>query len=483
MAANDRPNLLLIMSDEHAPMFSGPYGHPLVQTPNLDRLAADGVVFQNAYCNSPLCTPSRMSFMTGRYVHHIGAWDNSMPIPSDAVTWAHRLRAIGYDAVLSGKQHFYGPDQLHGFQAQLARDLHAERHHPIFDWSAGIQEAPQPWGALDRAGPGTTEEIEVDDQVEAAALDYLRDPARHRQPWALNVSFMAPHFPFVVPQRFWDLYPEAEVDMPTIPPGHLDNQHPVYQRLRRMFGMADFSEELVRRGRVGYYGLITYLDEKIGRLLDALEETGQRENTLIAYFSDHGEMAGEHGMWRKSNFYEQSVRVPLQLAWPGRLPAGRRVNGVVSLVDLVATIVEAAGASSEGIDGDSLLALARGDTEDWKDEAFSEYLAHGVARPMAMLRRGQYKLNYSLDDPVELYDLVSDPGEFHDLGSDPAYQGIREELRNALLGYWDPVALERRVRRSQRDRMLIRAAETGGADEGSAQQQWYASDSAGGPPN
>ena len=342
-------------------MFSGPYGHPLVQTPNLDRLAADGVVFQNAYCNSPLCTPSRMSFMTGRYVHHIGAWDNSAPIPSDMVTWAHRLRAIGYDVVLSGKQHFYGPDQLHGFRAQLARDLHAERHHPIFDWSAGIQEAPQPWGALDRAGPGTTEEIEVDDQVEAAALDYLRDPARHRQPWALNVSFMAPHFPFVVPQRFWDLYPEAEVDMPTIPPGHLDNQHPVYRRLRRMFGMADFSEELVRRGRVGYYGLITYLDEKIGRLLDALEETGQRENTVIAYFSDHGEMAGEHGMWRKSNFYEQSVRVPLQLAWPGQLPGRPAVNGVVSLVDLVATIVEAAGASSEGVDGDSLLALARGE--------------------------------------------------------------------------------------------------------------------------
>ena len=483
MAANDWPNLLLIMSDEHAPMFSGPYGHPLVQTPNLDRLAAEGVVFQNAYCNSPLCTPSRMSFMTGRYVHHIGAWDNSTPLASDAVTWTHRLRAVGYDVVLSGKQHFSGPDQLHGFRAQLARDLHAERHHPIFDWSDGTQEAPQPWGALDRAGPGTTEEIEVDDQVEAAALDYLRDPARQRQPWALNVSFMAPHFPFVVPQRFWDLYPAAAVDMPTIPPGHLDNQHPVYRRLRRMFGMADFPEELVRRGRVGYYGLITYLDEKIGRLLDALEATGQREDTLIAYFSDHGELAGEHGMWRKSNFYEQSVRVPLQLAWPGHLPAGRRVNGAVSLVDLVATIVEAADASSDGVDGDSLLALARDEVADWKDEAFSEYLAHGVARPMAMLRRGQYKLNYSLDDPVELYDVASDPGEFHDLGSDPTYQGIREELRRTLLAYWDPVDLERRVRRSQRDRLLIRAAETGGTGEGSAQQQWYASDSAGGPPN
>ena len=167
-------------------------------------------------------------------------------------------------------------------------------------------------------------------------------------------------------------------------------------------------------------------------------------------------------MWRKSNFYEQSVRVPLQLAWPGHLPVGRRVNGVVSLVDLVATIVEAAGASSEGaLDGDSLLALARDDAADWKDEAFSESLAHGVARPMAMLRRGQYKLNYSLDDPVELYDVARDPGEFHDLGNDPAYQGLREELRSALLAHWDPVDLERRIRRSQKDRLLIREA-TGG---------------------
>ena len=247
--------------------------------------------------------------------------------------------------------------------------------------------------------------------------------------------------------------------MPTIPPGHLDNQHPVYQRMRRAFGLAEFPEELVRRARVGYYGLITYLDEKVGRLLDILEATGQRENTLVAYFSDHGELAGEHGMWRKSNFYEQSVRVPLQLAWPGQLPAGRRVNGAVSLVDLVATIVEAAGASSEGaLDGDSLLALARDDAADWKDEAFSESLAHGVARPMAMLRRGQYKLNYSLDDPVELYDVARDPGEFHDLGNDPAYQGLREELRSALLAHWDPVDLERRIRRSQKDRLLIREA-------------------------
>ncbi len=456
-----RPNLLIIMADEHAPMFSGPYGHPVVKTPNLDRLAANGVLFTHAYCNSPLCVPSRMSFMTGRYVHHIGVWDNAVPLASDAVTWAHRLGAGGYEVVLCGKQHFVGPDKLHGFHAQLGRDLHGSRLHPIFDWSEGTP-AGKSWGSyLDRAGPGTSEEIEIDDETEAAAMTYLKDSARRKKPWALNVSFLAPHFPLVVPQRFWDLYPLDHVDLPHLPPGHLDGQHAVYQRMRSMFGMDQFSEQQVRRGRAGYYGLISYLDEKIGTLRNALEETDQIENTLIVYVSDHGEMAGEHGMWRKSNFYEQSVRIPLLLSWPGRLPTGRRVESVVSLVDLVATFIDVANVPHDigPMDGRSLLPLAQRASEDWKDEAFSEYFGHGVARPMAMLRRGRYKLNYSLGDVPELYDLTQDPGEFQDLGTDPAHAEIREELSKRLLAFWDPVGLEQRVCDSQKERLLIRRSQ------------------------
>ena len=465
MSEKKRPNILLIMSDEHAPMYSGIYGHPLVQTPNMDRLAAAGVTFQNAYCNSPLCGPSRMSFMTGQYIHRIGAWDNATPLASDRVTWAHRLRSVGYDVVLSGKQHFCGLDPLHGFRAQLARDLHAElwtregipRGCP--DWSGGGTEAERPWGGLERAGPGTTLEIEMDDQVEAATLAYLRDPDRKAQPWCINAGFIAPHFPLVVPERFWDLYPLEEIDMPDIPPGHLENQHPVYKRMRRMFGLVDFPEALVRRGRAGYYGLVTYLDEKIGRLIDALEETGQLDNTVVVHTSDHGEMNGEHGMWRKSNFYEASSRIPLQIAWPGHLPEGRRIDGVVSLVDLVATLVDLAGAPGiEALDGDSLAPLMQGDAEGWKDEAFSEYLAHGVAGPMAMLRRGDFKLNTSLGDSPELYNLAEDPGEFNDLAGDSGHREILEDLQRRLLERWDPVALDRQVRQSQQERRLIEAA-------------------------
>jgi choline-sulfatase len=457
----DRPNVLVVMSDEHAPQFSGFGGHPLVKTPHLDRLAAGGVRFRNAYCSSPLCVPSRMSFMTGRYPHHNGAYDNATALSSDAVTWAHLLRASGYDAVLCGKQHFVGPDQLHGFRTQLATDLHASNAHGIFDWERGTPAAPRPWPGVAQAGPGTTREIEVDDAVEAAALAYLRDPARRERPWALNVGFIAPHFPLVVPQPYWDLYPPETVDLPRIPAGHLEGQHPVFKRMRAMFGAVDFPEEQVRRARAAYYGLITYLDDKVGRLLTALEETGQLEHTLVVYTSDHGEMAGEHGMWRKSTFYEHAARVPLILSGPG-LPRGRRVERNVSLVDVTATLVEAAGTSPlTPLDGDSLLPLARGDAgadSAWKDEAFGEYLAHGVARPVAMLKRGPHKLIYSLGDPPLLFDLAADPGELDDLGADPAHAALRESLQGRLLAHWDPVALEQQVRRGQKERLLIRAA-------------------------
>lgn len=457
------PNILIIMSDEHAPQFSGFGGHPLVKTPHLDRLAASGVLFEHAYCNSPLCVPSRMSFMTGRYPHHNGAYDNATALSSDAVTWAHLLRAAGYDAALSGKQHFIGPDQLHGFQSQLAFDLHASNHHGVFDWEKGTPPAARPWPGVAQAGPGITREIEVDDAVEAAALAYIRDPERKARPWALDVGFIAPHFPLVVPQRYWEMYSPEQVDLPRLPPGHLENQHPVFTRMRGMFGAADvFPEAQVRRARAAYYGLITYLDDKVGRLVEALEETGQLERTLVIYTADHGEMNGEHGMWRKSNFYEQSVRVPLIMSWPAGLPRGRTVTRNVSLVDVVATMVDSAGTPPvTPLDGESLLPLARGNPgaeAAWKDEVFSEYLAHGVARPVAMLRRGRHKLIYSLDDPPILFDLEADPGEFHDVGTDPEHAAVRDTLRAQLLAHWNPVALEQQVRQEQKERILIRAA-------------------------
>lgn len=461
MNSSQQPNILIIMSDEHAPQFSGVYGHPLVRSPHLDRLGAEGVVFDGAYCNSPLCVPSRMSLMTGRLPSADGVYDNASPLSSDTVTWAHLLRAVGYDVVLAGKQHFIGPDQLHGFRAQLARDLHASALHPIYAWDDGVIPAAKPWFHLDNIGPGHTTEIETDDEVEARSLAYIRSRVESDQPWALMSSYIAPHFPFIAPQEYWDMYDPDIVDLPDIPPGHLEQQHPLYARLRSTFGLDEVSEEQVRRARAAYYALITYLDDKIGRLLSVLEETGQADNTIVIYTSDHGEMLGEHGLWRKSTFYEHSARVPLLMYWPGEIPGGRRISESVSLMDLAATLVEVAGAeATRPLEGSSLSGLATNGDTGWDDRVFSEYLAHGVLGPMAMIRRGRHKLNYVHDEGSELYDLEADPGEFRDLAESDEHRPVLEELRTALLERWDPVALDEQVRQSQRDRLLIRRATT-----------------------
>lgn len=456
----NRPNILILMADEHAPQFSGVYGHPLVRSPNLDRFAGDGVTFDAAYCNSPLCVPSRMSFMTGRFPSAIGVYDNASPLASDTPTWAHLLRSVGYDVTLAGKQHFVGPDRLHGFRAQLAHDLHASAEHPIWSWDDGVPPSPGTWTHLETSGPGTTVEIETDDGVEAATLAYIREQATSDRPWALNASFIAPHFPFVVPEPYWSMYPLDDIDLPDIPAGHLEDQHPVYRTMRAMFGLEGVTEEQVRRARAGYYGLVTYLDDKIGRILAALDETGQTDDTIVVYTADHGEMNGEHGLWRKSVFYEHSARVPLIVRWPGTATRGRRVSEVVSLVDLVAMLADVAGvAPVTPFDGDSLAPLLAGPDPGWKDEAFSEYLAHGVPGPMAMLRQGYLKLNYVHGADPELFDLATDPHELHDVSADPAYERAGADLRSQLLARWDPDRLDTVVRRSQRERMLIRAAE------------------------
>lgn len=321
--------------------------------------------------------------MTGRFGSRVASYDNASPLPSDAVTWAHRFRAAGYDVALAGKMHFCGPDQLHGFSTNLSRDIHADlwmEDGPAFvpkgaaDWSAGIDESDPKgnWHIAEQAGPGTTEEMEVDDDVELKSLGYISDPARKQAPWVLNASFIAPHFPLITPQEYWETYPHDEIDLPATAFEPLCNQPRTIQRMRSAFNLAgEAPEAVIRSGRAGYYSIISWFDEKLGRLLDALEselcryvsashnnatvsthaplltsclvnsDTGQMGNTIIVYVSDHGEMAGEHGMWRKSNMYEASARVPLQIAWPSapdRIPPGIRCTGAAvapwSLADI-----------------------------------------------------------------------------------------------------------------------------------------------------
>lgn len=459
-----RPNFLIIMSDEHGGMFSSAYQHPLVETPNMERLAEEGVTFDAAYCNAPLSVPSRICFMTGQHNWHCKGWDNATPMRSDAMTWPYLLRAQGYDVVLSGKMHLVGRDNLHGFRRQLAKDIHAHLRHPIYLWKDGIPRATRPWPGVYEAGPGRTVEIEADDQAEEAAVAYLKEAARKEQPFALCVGPIAPHFPFVVPEPYFSRYYPEKVDLPNNPPGHLENLPPAAQRLRTAFGFWSYTEEQVLRARAAYYGLISYVDDKIGRLLDTLDAVGLAENTVVVYTSDHGDMLGEHGLWRKMSFYEQSERIPMLVRWPGAVLAGRRIGQCVSLIDLSATILDIGGVSIEEqkekweIDGDTMLALMQGQDEGWKDEAFAEHNAHGTDRARAMVRRGAWKLCYTHGDPPEfqLYDLASDPGEFDNLAGRPEHSETQERLFNRINQLWDAERVTQEVLASQQERYLIR---------------------------
>lgn len=456
-----RPNILVIMADEHAGQCTGFQGHPHVRTPNLDKLAASGVTFDRAYCNSPLCVPSRMSFLTGREVSRIGSWDLGVPLPSDAVTWAHVLRAHGYEATLAGKMHFIGPDQMHGFSRRLGGEIEPTWIRSVH-WDTGaIERHPNAANRVREAGPGRRGNIEYDDATLGHALQYLDEWASgsRSQPFALCVSFMLPHFPLKVPEEYFRMYYPDNVDMPVLPPGHVEGQHPIYQRLREYFSLEDHTDDEIRRGRAAYYGMITYIDEHVGRLVDQLHERGLAEDTLVVYTSDHGEMMGDHALWWKSNFYEQSVRVPLIFSWPGQIEPGQ-FSEVVSLLDVVPTVLDLVGADRpDNLDGDSFARALLGQPLQWKDIAISDYHAHAVMTSMRMVRTGRWKFTYIHGEAPELYDLEADPGEFTNLAGDAAYAPVVAELTRRALAGWDPEAITKSVQESQQARNWIVRAE------------------------
>ncbi len=462
-----RPNFLIIMTDEHNPQISSPHGHPFIHTPALQRLADGGAVFENGYCNSPLCVPSRASFMTGKHLHRIGVWDNSVPLATDEPTWAHRLNAAGYETCLSGKMHFIGPDQNHGFRRRIMPDIHGmgEISANLPDWTTGMPPETRRGNLRKRLtqepGAGDHPHMDYDEEVAASCLAYLSEPARNEKPWALCASIFTPHFPFKVRGEYYYKYYPEHADLPDIPGGHLESQHQQHQDLRRYFECDDIPEEQVRKARAAYYGLVEFADVQIGKILDALERNGLAENTIVAYTADHGEMLGEHGLWYKCSFYEQSVRVPFMIRWPGVVEPGSRYGQVTSLLDLTATVLDVAGDDGGYLDGASLAPLLRGETKETEGVAIAEYEGHGTVRPARMVRRGSSKLNYYGGAKPELYDLESDPREMNDLAADAAYADTVAELTEIALDEWDPDEIRSRVLSSQETRRLVAAGTEG----------------------
>jgi len=449
-------NVLLIMTDEQDGRRMGCMGWPKVHTPNLDALAQRGVIFENTYCDSPLCVPSRASFVTGRRVSEIHCWDNASPFDDAWQTWGHRLEDQGVHVQTFGKLDFVRPCGDHGF----ARDFQPcyRDHGDIF----GLMRNPvrQRTGAQarrDRAGPKQNS-TQYDDAVQQETLEWLRsDRPKDSEPWLLWASYVKPHFPHFAPPEFYDLYNADEVELPPISEEHLENLNRLNKDLRYHFEVEELPDrDTWVRNIIGYHALISYIDHNVGELLQTLGDEGLADDTLIVFCSDHGEMLGAHGMWWKCAPYEPSVRTPLIMAGPGIEP-GQRVSTPVDNVDLFPTLVEATGCQLTEVDatlpGESLLPLAGGKSDSHRDYAFSQYHGHGVSSGWFALRRRDYKYIHYQGYGAELYNLADDPEEMHDLSGLVEHQQRMTDFDALLHELVDPAQVDADAKADQAARL------------------------------
>ncbi|WP_152363538.1 sulfatase-like hydrolase/transferase [Microlunatus speluncae] len=449
------PNLVVVLSDEHAAAASGFAGHPRVRTPRLDRLAGESQRFDNAYCGNPICVPSRLSLLSGRYPHQVEAWDNGAIPGPDFRSWGHHLRPAGYRCVIAGRTHFNGPDRLLGFDRRLSDDL----GHWLTPGAAPRRtpEARRESNShVSEVGAGHDVQTRYDELTTELAAEFLtREAARPAErPFLLYVGYMHPHFPLVAPPEDLARYDPADVELPPDWRADPADQHPVIAQLRRFFRNDEpLTEDQLRRATVAYWALISHLDRQVGRVLDMIDSGPLRDNTAVLYTSDHGEMAGRHGIWQKQCFYQDSVRVPLLL----RLPESLREAGApavitddVSHLDVLPTLRELAGLPADpDLPGRSLRAIAR----DGSDRpVFAEYHAQGMLNAGFMIKQGRYKLCEYVSDQPQLFDLDADPDELTDLAADPAQAEILARLRQHLRTIADPAELDRRAKEDQQRR-------------------------------
>lgn len=464
-------NILFVQVDQLTPATIPVYGNAIAKAPNLSSLASGGTVFDFAYCNSPLCYPSRSSMMSGKLPSEIEAFDNGSELPASVPTFAHYLRRAGYQTSLSGKMHFVGPDQLHGFEERLTTDIYPADFSWTGDWNSTFQEHNNDTTAFTQAGPCVRNpQIDYDEEVLHRAKRKLFNLARSSdpRPFLLVASFTQPHDPYQCEERFWDLYRDEDIDMPIVSAIPFDEQDPYTQRLLTQYRLRDFTptQEQIKRVRRAYYGMISYVDEAVGVLLQTLKSTGLDKDTIVIFTSDHGEMLGERGLWYKRCLYEHSARVPLIVRHP-EFGAGIRVKENVSLIDLLPTMLELADptGSLKAVDkiiGQSIVPCLKGIKRD-EDTTFVECLFEGAGAAIMMVKKGSYKLITSLRDPEQLFDLSTDPKELTNLLTNPSHADKYEELKSIAEEQWDLERIESAVLLSQCRRKFVHRALTTGA--------------------
>jgi choline-sulfatase len=458
-------NLLILFSDEHNPKVQGAAGHPFISTPHLDALAARGTRFTQASTPCPICVPARAALATGRYNHEIGYWDNADAYEGRVPSWHHVLRERGHRVVSIGKLHFRGhPGDDHGFSEERIAMHINEGKGDLLALNRGA-DAPVRGGAkklIAMAGPGESDYTRYDRDIAAQAQIWLREeaPRYAATPWVLFVALVAPHFPLTAPPEHYYRYAKQTLPLPKLYDKAERPQHPHLAEYARTVpydaGMKEASD--VRRALAGYFGLVSFMDEQVGKVIAALEDTGLADFTRVLYTSDHGDNNGARGLWGKSTMYEESVGVPMILAGAD-VPAGRVVSTPASLVDVFATALDAVGADPQPSSGQSLFAMT--DSPDADRSVFSEYHATASREGLFMVQDRRYKYVRYITYPAQLFDRQADPEELRDVAGDPAYAAVLRRMEEALRARLDPALVDARAKRRQAE---ILAANGGWAE-------------------
>ena len=454
-------NLLIIISDEHRKDAMGCVGHPIVKTPNLDALAARGTVFENAYTPSPMCVPTRASLACGDHVHKIGHWDSATPYDGKVRSWMRQLRDQDVSVTSIGKLHFRSDEDDNGFTEEII-PMHVVGG---VGWTVGLlrENPPEYTSAAELAedvGAGDSSYTDYDLAITAAAENWLNKCADLQNPWVAFVSLVSPHYPLTAPREFYDMYDPAKIDLPI---GYGEKGNPDHSELKNIADFFNydqhFDEQKMREAKVAYYGLTSFMDDCVGHVLAALDESGQADDTVVVYISDHGDMMGDQGFWTKQVMYEASVGVPMIAAGPG-VPAGRRVNTGTTLLDIAATAVDVTGiapdAQSTALPGVSLLDIAN-NADDPDRTIFSEYHDGGSTTGTFMVRWDHWKFVYYVGHTPQLFDLTADPHELTNLAmqgvNDTVIQAAWKEGEKRLRAICDPEQMSARCFADQKRRI------------------------------
>ena len=431
-----KPNFVFVCSDQHSYKYTGYMGHKYVETPNLDRIARQGVIFTNNYCSNPVCVPSRSGMMTGVYASDVDSYCNSTVWDGSHPTWGTMLRQAGYYTRAVGKLDL-NPAHDMGFEEFNTSHGHANNPDITSLFRRPVVHRVNERRVVD--GRSRDDRHRDEDRTQHG-VDFIRSEARkQQQPWSLYVGLSQPHPGFVGLKQYYDRYYPDQVDMPSVRLEELEGLHEVFQQLRNFKNISTpIPEERIRRARAGYYAMITEQDEYVSRLWDALKETGQLANTIFIYTSDHGESLGEHGLWLKNNVYDVAARVPLVMAGGG-LPEGKVVDTPVGHVDVVATMLELAGAKGhQALRGHSLLPLMEGRKGKHPGFAFCETHSEGNATGSYVIRKGDWKyIHFTWYDDL-LFNVAEDPEELQNRISDPGTGKVREELLGILRSLLNP---------------------------------------------